>query len=130
MKQEKYLKNKGFWLAKIQVGLFQEIEKFKRENSMNNTQLAEFLGCSKSYISQLLNGDFDHRISKLVELSLAIGRIPVVSYRDLKEYVRLEEIRVRRSNREIKSQFPTGKNKYEYSDKCTKIISGYEYNIS
>jgi transcriptional regulator with XRE-family HTH domain len=43
---------------------------------INRTQLAEHLGVSKGYVSQLLNGNFDHKISKLVELALAIGLCP------------------------------------------------------
>ena len=41
----------------------------------------------KSYVSQLLNGNFDHKISKLVELSLAIGKVPILDYKDISEYV-------------------------------------------
>ncbi len=44
--------------------------------NINRTQLAERLGVSKGYVSQLLNGDFDHRLSKLVELALAFGYVP------------------------------------------------------
>lgn len=50
---------------------------------MNKAQLAEHLGCSRGYVTQLLNGDFDHKISKLVELSLAIGMAPSVSFKEL-----------------------------------------------
>ena len=42
---------------------------------MNKTQLAEYLGCSKEYVTQLLSGDCDHKINKLIELSLIIGKI-------------------------------------------------------
>ena len=54
---------------------------------MNKTQLAAYLGCSKGYVSQLLNGDFDHKLSKLVELSLAIGKVPLLEYEDMEQYI-------------------------------------------
>jgi transcriptional regulator with XRE-family HTH domain len=54
---------------------------------MNKTQLAEYLGCSKGYVTQLLNGDFDHKLSKFVELSLAINKIPEIIFTDVDEYI-------------------------------------------
>ena len=53
----------------------------------NGTQLANYLGCSKGYISQLLNGNFDHKLSKLVRLSLALGKAPILEYRALSDYI-------------------------------------------
>ena len=53
----------------------------------NSSQLAEYLGCSKGYVSQLLNGNFDHKISKLVEVSLAIGKAPNIEFTDISEYI-------------------------------------------
>ena len=47
---------------------------------MNRTQLAAHLGVSKGYVSQLLNGDYDHKLSKLVELALAFGYVPAVTF--------------------------------------------------
>ena len=57
---------------------------------MNKTQLAEYLGCSKGYVTQLLSGDYDHKISKFVELSLAIGKIPEFTFIDVDEYIECE----------------------------------------
>lgn len=39
----------------------------------HKSQLAEYLGVSKGYVSQLLNGDYDHCMSKFFELALAFG---------------------------------------------------------
>ena len=58
-----------------------------KKNHMNSSQMAAHLGCSKGYVSQLLNGNFDHKLSKLVSLSLAIGKVPVLEYKDLSEVV-------------------------------------------
>lgn len=85
------LKNKGYWIAKLQIDLYREIQDFMEQQKINKTQLAEYLGCSKGYASQLLNGDFDHKISKLVELSLAIGKVPQITYTDLQEYIQKEQ---------------------------------------
>ena len=58
---------------------------------MNKTQLAEYLGCTKGYVTQLLNGDFDHKLSKFVELSLAINKIPEIIFSDVDDYILSDE---------------------------------------
>lgn len=87
MKRAELLKSEGYWIAKLQTDLYREIVSFMERTRRNSTQLAEYLGCSKGYVSQLLNGNFDHKISKLVELSLAMGKAPILEYRDVSEYV-------------------------------------------
>ena len=51
-----------------------------QNNHLSRSDLARELGVSKGYISQVLNGDFDHRLSKLVKLSMAVGMVPQISY--------------------------------------------------
>jgi transcriptional regulator with XRE-family HTH domain len=78
--------SKEYWMVKIQMELFAELEKYLSDNKMNRTQFAEKLGVSKGYVSQILNGDFNHSLSKLIELSLAIGKVPVISFEDTSKY--------------------------------------------
>lgn len=87
MKRAELLKSKGYWIAKIQIDLYRELVSFMERTHKNSSQLAKHLGCSKGYVSQLLNGNFDHKVSKLVDLSLAIGKVPVIEYRDVTDYV-------------------------------------------
>jgi hypothetical protein len=35
-----------------------------------------------------MNGNFDHKMSKLVELSLACGKVPQIIFVDLEEYIK------------------------------------------
>ena len=74
-----------YWIAKIQIELFNQVETYMKKNNLNRTQLAQQLGVSKGYITQVLNGDYDHRISKLVELALAVGVIPDVRFKKISE---------------------------------------------
>jgi len=90
MKRTELIQSKEYWISKIQINLFNEVEKFMLENNLNRTQLAEKLGVTKGYISQILNGDSDHRISKLVELSLSIGLVPSVNFESLNEFLARE----------------------------------------
>lgn len=78
--------SKEYWMVKIQTELFAELEKYLSDNNINRTQFAEKLGVSKGYVSQVLNGDFNHSIAKLVELSLAMGKVPVINFEALDNY--------------------------------------------
>lgn len=90
MTREELLGSKGYWTAKIQIDLYHQLEAYMKDNNLNRTQLAERLGVTKGYISQVLNGDFDHKISKLVDLALAMGKVPEINYPDLHEFINAE----------------------------------------
>ncbi len=82
------IKTKEYWLTNFQEDLYAEIEAYMQENNLNRTQLAAQLGVTKGYISQVLNGNFDHRISKLIELVLAIGKVPKLEIMDMEDYLK------------------------------------------
>lgn len=87
MKREELLKDPVYWTTNLQMELYRQIESFMQKHQMNQKQLAEYLGCSKGYVSQLLSGDYDHKLSKFVALSLAIGKIPEFNFVDVDEYI-------------------------------------------
>lgn len=80
MKREELIQSEEYWLAKLQIDLFNEVEAYMKANNLTRTQFAKKLGVSKGYVSQILNGEADHRLSKFVELALAIGLCPNVSF--------------------------------------------------
>ena len=80
MTRETLIQSPAYWTTELQLELFREIEKFMQDNNMNRTQFAEHLGCTRGYVTQLLNGDFDNKLSKLVELSLKIGKVPSLRF--------------------------------------------------
>lgn len=95
MKREELLKSKEYWTTKIQLDLFEMIRDYLKANKMNRTELAEKLGVSKGYISQILNGNFDHKVSKLVEIALALDKVPDLRYKDLQQYVDHDKYEIR-----------------------------------
>lgn len=90
MKRDELVKNPVYWTTTLQMELYRQIDVFMQKRGMNKAQLAEYLGCSKGYVTQLLSGDYDHKISKFVELSLAIGKIPEFTFIDVDEYIESE----------------------------------------
>lgn len=83
MNKEDLYRNEGYWTSKIQLDLYNQLDEYMRVNNLNRSELAKQLKVTKGYISQVLNGDFNHRISKLVELSLAINKIPYITFIDV-----------------------------------------------
>jgi len=68
--------------------LFSVMENYMKKKKLNRTKLAAKLGVTKGYVTQILNGDFDHKISKLVDLSLACNKVPIISFLDIDKYVK------------------------------------------
>lgn len=80
--EERY-KNPGYWTGKLQLELFRLIKQHLTETGLSQNQFAAQIGVSKSYMSQVLNGNFDHKLSKLVGLALAIGKVPRIEYENV-----------------------------------------------
>ena len=84
---QKLFKTPTFWIETIQNDLFGHVEDYLAKTGKSKQDFANDLGVSKGYVSQILNGHFDHKLSKLVELYLSIGMAPVVIGADLNAYV-------------------------------------------
>lgn len=91
MKREDILLDKGYWISKIQLDLYSQLEDYMKIHKFNRSQLAKKLNVTKGYITQVLNGDFNHRISKFVELSLAIEKVPQIHFVDLNELIQQDK---------------------------------------
>ena len=98
------LKTPEYWITKIQLDLYTMMNKYMESNNLSRTDLAKKLGVTKGYISQVLNGDFDHRLSKLVELSMSIGMVPQINYIPV-DKVFVKETKVELSINNVQNNF-------------------------
>jgi transcriptional regulator with XRE-family HTH domain len=80
-------KTRGYWLTKIQNELYDRLEQYREKNNWTRTELANHLGFTKGYLSQIMNGEFDHKLSKLIDLSLAVGLVPNLHLEEIETYV-------------------------------------------
>lgn len=87
IKYEKILADQGYWLTDIQHQLQEAVRKYLKEQGLTQQQFAERMGVNQSYISQILNGQFDHRISRMIAIYLAIEQVPFISTRPLQEVI-------------------------------------------
>ncbi len=93
MTREDVLKSPEYWTAMIQIALYNCAEKYMEETGKNRKQLAEHLGVSKGYVTQLLSGEYDHRLSKMVELALAFGCVPQVDFISVEKIIERESFK-------------------------------------
>ncbi|NLA15154.1 MAG: helix-turn-helix transcriptional regulator [Bacteroidales bacterium] len=87
MKREELIRSVEYWLTKFQIKLFNKVNDYIKKNNLNRDKFAKQLGVSKGYVSQILNGNADHRMSKFIELSLAIGLVPTISFESIDDFI-------------------------------------------
>jgi transcriptional regulator with XRE-family HTH domain len=92
MTRKELISSKEYHLTNIQLDLFRQVDAYLKSNSMTRADFAKKMGVSKGYVSQLLGGDFDSRLSKLVELSLAIGQVPSIQLVPIQDYLMADAI--------------------------------------
>jgi len=86
-----------YWLETIQNEIFRQVTAYLKENKMTQNQLAEQLGVTKGYVSQIMKGEFNYTLKKLIELSLAVGKAPLISFTPLAEIISPESEKVNTS---------------------------------
>lgn len=77
------LANSAYWEQKIQLDIYNCACTFMEANNMNRTMLATHLGVSKSFVSQLLSGNYNYSLSKLIEISLKLGFQPDFTFKPI-----------------------------------------------
>lgn len=92
MEREELIRSKEYWLINIQNKVFNLLRSYKENKKLNQTQLASKMGVTKGYVSQILNGDYDHKVSKLVDLSLACNKVPILSFIEIDKYIENDKI--------------------------------------
>lgn len=91
IKHEELVQTPEYWFETIQNEIFRQVDAYLKANKLTQTQFAEQLGVSKGYVSQVMKGEFNYTLKKLIELSLAIGKVPVLEYKPLTEIIQSAE---------------------------------------
>ena len=76
-----------YWMEKIQNELYFALIEYMKTNNLNQSQLAKELGFTKGYVSQVLNGNFNHSLKKLIKLLLAVKKVPDFKFRNVEDYI-------------------------------------------
>jgi transcriptional regulator with XRE-family HTH domain len=86
--KEELTKTPEYWLETIQNEIFRLVNSYLKENKMSQTQFAVQLGVSKGYVSQIMKGEFNYTLKKMIELSLAVGKAPVLEFQPLNKIMK------------------------------------------
>lgn len=92
MKRAELLQSNDFWIGEIQNELYAILEKYMQQNNLNRTQLAQELNVTKGYVTQVLSGDFDHKLSKLVALAMHAGKVPLLFFEDREQFIKNDSL--------------------------------------
>jgi predicted transcriptional regulator len=121
MKREDLLNSPYWWLAHIQSELYGMMEDYRVKNKLKKKDIAKMLGFSKGYISQVLKGDCDHKLSKMIELSLAFGKVPKFEFVDVQDYIKEDSTVVSSCNKNITVNIVMHANDYVSENTIEKI---------
>lgn len=91
IEKESILRDATYWEELIKTQLFQIVEQHLEDKQMTKKDFAHKIGVSKGYVSQVLNGDRDHRLSKIVEFALAVGKAPFLCLQDLNKVIEYDQ---------------------------------------
>lgn len=69
-----------YWTQLIHLKIRSAVQTFIDENNLTQGKFAERLGESEGYVSQIMDGDFNQPLSKLVELALACNLVPRLDF--------------------------------------------------
>ncbi len=88
MTRKEFITSREHVFTNMQLALLNVIEDYMRSKNINRVQLSKELGVSKGYVSQVLNADYDHKMSKLVDLALSSNKIPLLLFVDADRFVK------------------------------------------
>ena len=89
--KEELLKRPNYLLTKYQNEIYRQLVDYIQSNNLTQKDVAKRLGVSSAYISQILNGNFNFTLKKLIEIGLMVGKVPAVEFVDFNEFWRREK---------------------------------------
>jgi transcriptional regulator with XRE-family HTH domain len=89
--RQQLLSKPEYWFEEAQNELYRQVIEYKEKKGITQTELADELGVSKGYVSQILKGEFNFTLKKLIEISLAIGMVPRLEFTALTDLMEKDE---------------------------------------
>jgi transcriptional regulator with XRE-family HTH domain len=101
--REELMRTNEYWFETLQNEIYRQVSDYLKKEGISQSQFAEKLGVSKGYISQIMNGNFNYTLKKLIELSLAVGKAPVLEFKPI-ESLAAEEPAQNKYNNDLEIQ--------------------------
>ncbi len=84
--RDKKFKYPNYLLTKYQNEIYRQLIDYMKANNLAQKDVAVKLGVSNAYVSQILNGNFNFTLKKLIELGLMMGKIPNIEFVKIEKY--------------------------------------------
>ncbi|MBK7438679.1 MAG: helix-turn-helix transcriptional regulator [Saprospiraceae bacterium] len=84
--KEELLEDPEYLLARYQNEIYYQLDTFMSKNNFTQSEIASKLGVSSSYVSQVLNGNFNFTLKKLIEIGLMMDKVPSIEFLDPIEF--------------------------------------------
>ncbi|MBI3509497.1 MAG: helix-turn-helix transcriptional regulator [Bacteroidetes bacterium] len=120
--KEQLLKRPNYLLARYQNEIYRQLADYMEKNNLSQRDVAKALEVSDAYISQVLNGEFNFTLKKLIELALLIDKVPLLDFVDKHEYWLIRETGMK-GQRRVSFTLDFCVEKVEYTGKKLKRIA-------
>lgn len=111
------LKSPNYLLTKYQNEIFRQLDGYMRNHNLSQKEVAQKLGVSNAYVSQILNGNFNFTLKKLIEIGLMIGKIPSIQFLTKEDFEQHEK----KNERSVTGLRPTKSNAKLLSPRRKKV---------
>jgi len=91
LNRDELLKHPNYLLTTYNLEIYKQLVTYMEENKLKKKDVANDLGFSRPYVSQILAGKFNFTLKKLIELGLYVGKVPYLEFIDPVEYWEKEE---------------------------------------
>lgn len=104
MKKEELLNRPDYLLTKYQNEIYRQLTSYMKENGLTQSDVAKSLGVSNAYVSQIINGNFNFTLKKLIELGILIGKVPEINFISKEEFIRKSKPDKKKGTRDVKKE--------------------------
>lgn len=93
------IKSENYWILKGQGQIFKMLNDELNDRG-DNAKLAEKMGVTPGYISQIMNGDSEINPTwkKIVKLCLSLGKVPILEIKNIDKYIEEQSFRANTRN--------------------------------
>lgn len=105
MTRKEIISSPTYWLTQIQLAIFRCADKFMTDKEMNRTKLAEHLGVTKGHVTQMLAGDYNYSLSKLVETTMKMGYAVEIKFTPIEQIIQNDVLQTETLTTNFKSLY-------------------------
>ena len=105
MTRKEIISSPTYWLTQIQLAIFRCADKFMTDKEMNRTKLAEHLGVTKGHVTQMLAGDYNYSLSKLVETTMKMGYAVEIKFTPIEQVIQNDVLQTETLTTNFKSLY-------------------------